>query len=102
MTSGGWFRETATEANCIRKDRARAGRWSDELPSFDEIVAPQRADPASIRVEADGAQVARVEIARLDEAPSPYQRRIPQWTAPAEPCEHDDFGEFPCVMRCSL
>jgi len=36
-----------------------------------EIVVPQRADPASVRVEADGAQVTRVEIARVDEAQFP-------------------------------
>src|SRR6478735_3673354 len=36
-----------------------------------EIVVPQRADPRSIRVEAEGAEVTQVEIARVDEARFP-------------------------------
>ena len=66
--------DAPVSAVTVYSDRARVVRSAKVGGSGArrvEIVVPQRADPASIRVEADGAQVTRVEIARLDEAQFP-------------------------------
>src|SRR5256885_15701202 len=66
--------DAPVSAVTVYSDRARVVRSAKVSGSGArrvEIVVPQRADPASIRVEADGAQVTRVEIARLDEAQFP-------------------------------
>jgi hypothetical protein len=66
--------DAPVSAVTVYSDRARVVRSAKVGGSGArrvEIVVPQRADPASIRVEADGAQVTRVEIARLDEAQLP-------------------------------
>ncbi|MGZ3437921.1 MAG: mucoidy inhibitor MuiA family protein [Polyangia bacterium] len=66
--------DAPVSAVTVYSDRARVVRSAKVGGSGArrvEIVVPQRADPASIRVQADGAQVTRVEIARLDEAQFP-------------------------------
>jgi hypothetical protein len=66
--------DAPVSAVTVYSDRARVVRSASVGGSGArrvEIVVPQRADPASIRVEADGAQVTRVEIAHLDEAQFP-------------------------------
>ena len=66
--------DAPVSAVTVYSDRARVVRAATVAGSGQrrvEIVVPPRADPNSIRVEADGAQVTRVEIARLDEAQFP-------------------------------
>lgn len=66
--------DAPVSAVAVYSDRARVVRSASVGGSGQrrvEIAVPQRADPDSIRVEADGAQVTRVEIARLDEAQLP-------------------------------
>lgn len=66
--------DAPVSAVTVYSDRARVERSANVGGSGQrrvEIVVPPRADPDSIRVETDGAQVTRVEIARLDEAQFP-------------------------------